>query len=48
MISRLRIVGVLLTMMAVPAWGAALYKCLNVDCIPSYVRKRVAGATCTV
>ncbi|ACA12819.1 lytic transglycosylase domain-containing protein [Xylella fastidiosa] len=46
--SRLRIVGVLLTMIAVPAWGAALYKCLNVDGIPSYVSKRVAGATCTV
>lgn len=46
--SRFRIVGVLLTMIAVPAWGAALYKCLNVDGIPSYVSKRVAGATCTV
>lgn len=46
--SRFRILGVLLTMIAVPAWGAALYKCLNVDGIPSYVSKRVAGATCTV
>lgn len=46
--SRFRIVGVLLTMIAVPAWAAALYKCLNVDGIPSYVSKRVAGATCTV
>ncbi|HHW4685165.1 MAG TPA: lytic transglycosylase domain-containing protein [Xylella sp.] len=43
-----RIVGVWLTVTSMPAWGAALYKCLNVDGIPSYVSKRVSGATCVV
>ena len=45
----LGISGLLLaTLSAAPASAGTLYKCLSGDGVPSYVSKRISGASCSV
>lgn len=44
----LQIVAMLAALVALPASAGTLYKCVGVDGVPSYVSKRLSGASCTV